>query len=42
VGVLSLGGSCEEQKNGEQKAGFHGCLLSWPPTVWKRRSFENP
>jgi hypothetical protein len=32
VGVLSLGGTCEEQKGGEQKAGFHGCFLSLPPT----------
>jgi hypothetical protein len=39
VGVLGLGGSCEEQKTGEQKDGFHGCLLSFPPTACKRRSF---
>jgi hypothetical protein len=36
MGVLGMSGSCEEQKTDEQGTGFHGCLLSLPPTIEQR------
>jgi hypothetical protein len=42
MGPLSLRGTCQEQKDSEEKTGFHGDLPSLPHILQKEGLIENP
>jgi hypothetical protein len=42
MGPLSLRGTCQDQKDSEEKTGFHGDLPSLPHIVQKEELIENP